>query len=384
MILFASTVDLTGEAGQCTATRALFLALRRLAEDQMVHLIAPHPQRPEELAEVEPEHMHLLPRKRSRSWSWSARAQISMAAHLWRLLRRGDVEAVIGRLSASIITAPLLARAFGVPYLLLARGLGWGEPIPAVRWLNARLATVIYAAFPEVRETLRPADPEDTGPIRVVPNAANTDLFRPLSGTGAREEVLEGVGLAAEDFVVGFTGRMEVHQRLDVLVEALAELRRRGHEKAKLLLMGEGPEQPRLRSRVEKLGLSDAVVFAGWIPQAELAPRVAACDVLYGVRSGDRPGSPLKIYEYLSAGRPVVVRNSEEFRFVKEIDAGVLVEEARAGPVASALEELAEAGPERRRSMGERGRSYVLEHHTWEQVGRRILDDVDGLRDGRP
>lgn len=379
MIVFASTVDLTGEAGQCTATRAVFLAIDRQAGDREVHLVAPRPERPEALPAVSRERIHLLPQKRRRSWIWSARGQAHMARHLVTLLRRGDAEAVVGRLSASIVTAPLLARTFDVPYLLLARGLGWNQPIPGVRWLNARLAAVVYAAFPEVLETLPGGKADVPGKMRLLPNAANTDRFRPLPDDGSRVEVRHAAGIEPGDFVIGFAGRMETHQSLGVLIQALAVLRRQGCEDARALLMGEGPERERLEARAEQLGLADAVVFTGWISQEEVARRVAACDVLYGVRSCGRPGSPLKIYEYLAAGRPVVVRASDEFRFVEEIGAGVTVEEARAGPVADALLALVEAGQEGRRGMGRRGREHVVQHHTWEAVGQTILEDVDRL-----
>lgn len=383
MIVFASTVDLTGEAGQSTATRAVYLALRRQVDDGELHLVAPRPRRPEALPEEERARMHPLPTKERRSWTWSARSQLRMGAHLARLLGRGEVEAVIGRLSASMVTAPLLSRAFGIPYLLLARGMGPNFPVPGVRRLNARLASVVYGAFPEVRAEMRSYRPGDAGPVRVLPNAADPDLFRPLPLEEARAEALGDTGIGRDDFLVGFAGRMEPRYRLEALIEAAASLRREGRAAPRLLLVGEGPDRSRLEALAAARDLDDEAVFTGWVDQEELVPRLAACDVLYGVVDATWPSSPIKCYEYLACGRPVIVRASEEFEFIERVDAGIAVDEETPDAVAEAMAELAARGREERLTMGRAGRAHVVEHHTWERVARVILDDVDELRAGR-
>lgn len=374
MIVFTSTVDLTGDAGQCAATRSIFLALHRTAGDRSVHLICPEPERPEMLAQVDGDRLHLLPAKRRRSWTWSARGQLHMARHLLGLLTSGRVSAVVGRLSASLVAPPILARGFGVPFLLLARGMGPRFPLPGVSWLNARLATEVYAAFEAVREKLGPHRPEGR-PIQLFRNAADPELFRPRPREQARARA--DVRLPEDAFLVGFVGSMEAYHRVDALIGALAHLRAEGMDDARLLLVGDGPVRGELEAMVEDLGLDEAVVFTGWVDQREVPRLVAACDVLYGAIALDRLGSPLKCYEYLACERPVVVADSEEFAFVEEIGAGLAVEEVTPEAVADALRELRAADPARRRAMGRAGRAHVVEHHTWDRLARRMLADVE-------
>ena len=84
--------------------------------------------------------------------------------------------------------------------------------------------------------------------------------------------------------------------------------------------------------------------------------------------------SPLKVFEYLAAGLPVVASGVDQLAgLLSDGDTGLLFEPGDAGALADALGLLADE-PERRASLGRAGRAAVLAHHTWDAVAGRILE----------
>ncbi|MEI5585041.1 MULTISPECIES: glycosyltransferase family 4 protein [unclassified Agromyces] len=113
-----------------------------------------------------------------------------------------------------------------------------------------------------------------------------------------------------------------------VAVEAVAELRRRGHD-ARLAWVGEGPQGPEVAALAERLGVADAVELVGGLAPEGVLDALAASDVFILPTSVETFG--VSIAEALLSGRPVVVGAEGGQRdFVREPD-GVLVRE-RTGP----------------------------------------------------
>ena len=75
-----------------------------------------------------------------------------------------------------------------------------------------------------------------------------------------------------------FLGRLVPYKCCDLLLKAAAGLLRSGA--ARLRIIGDGPERPRLEALAAELGIVDHVDFAGWVPHAEVAGRLAEADVL--------------------------------------------------------------------------------------------------------
>jgi glycosyltransferase involved in cell wall biosynthesis len=95
---------------------------------------------------------------------------------------------------------------------------------------------------------------------------------------------------------------------VDLLIEALAQLARR-HEKARLVLLGgTGDEITAMKALAERRGVGARAVFAGHVSPEETPRYLALADVLVSPR---RTGTntPMKIYTYMAAGRPIVATN---------------------------------------------------------------------------
>jgi len=217
-------------------------------------------------------------------------------------------------------------------------------------------------------------------PDRVItlPNAADPERFRPeIPGTSVRARYgLDGAR------VVGFTGAFFPWHGVGLLLDALTALL---HEipDAAALLVGDGPERAALEERVRREGLERRVRFAGWVGHESLPEHLAAFDIAVMPDSNDY-GSPMKIYEYMAMGKPVVAPRLGPLQDgIRDGETGLLFPPRDAAGLRSALTALLRDEPRRAR-MGELARAHVLANHTWDRNGSRVLDRMGlGLATGR-
>lgn len=215
----------------------------------------------------------------------------------------------------------------------------------------------------------------------MVPNPRYAGLSPFLSRAGPRlHHIPWGVDLerftaapapAIPPLVVGFLGVLDEHHAykgLDDLLQAAAIVRHQGLELI-LVIGGEGPELPRLRSRAAALGLGElAARFAGFIPDAALPEFFRSCHV-FALPSRDwrQEGFGLVLLEAMACGRPVlttpVVGIAGDLR---GNPGAVLVPPSSPESLARALSELASAGDFEKR--GDAARRLVAERYGWDLV----------------
>ena len=163
-------------------------------------------------------------------------------------------------------------------------------------------------------------------------------------------------GIPAEARIILYTGTFEPYQGLDLLVDAMAIVSRR-HPEATLLVVGGRPEQVEAL-RATAHSKSGRVVFTGYQPARDIAAYVAAADVLASPRIAGT-NTPLKIYSYLRAARPIVATDLLTHTQVLTRETALLVPpqpEAFAGAIERLLDDpalaarLAQAAAELARS----------------------------------
>jgi glycosyltransferase involved in cell wall biosynthesis len=162
--------------------------------------------------------------------------------------------------------------------------------------------------------------------VFLVPNGVNPKYFHPIDKTMCRSKL----NLDDAPFYFCFVGNLAPWQGIDKAIAAFAKLL---NEKpgldAKLLIAGTGPSRKELEKLASELKLEKKIVFLGSIAH-ELVPYVICasdvCIAPFGYWRNMKMGvSPLKLFEYLSCGRPVVVSSIPGTEIVKQLDAGIVV-----------------------------------------------------------
>ena len=211
-------------------------------------------------------------------------------------------------------------------------------------------------------------------PVHNVPKGVDAALFRP-DGPDVRAKL----GLADRRVVLS-VGRFVPIKNMPLLVDALARMRKTDSD-VHLLLVGEGPEQQALRQQAARLGVSDAVTFAGYVPQDQMAPYYRAADVF--ALASEFDNSPNVVLEAMACGLPVVATDvGGVAEYVDTGRGGSLVLRGDAEAMAKALAEWL-GDPGRRQSASAFNRQLVLERFSWSVSAERLLEVYREVLDRR-
>ena len=201
--------------------------------------------------------------------------------------------------------------------------------------------------------------------VTVVPNGVNTDRITP------------GVGsLDGDRPIVAFVGTLKPWHGVETLLEAAAL----AQQDWDLRIIGHGPQGETLRARVEDAGLQHRVSFTGAVTPGAVPGLLTDCSIATApypaVPAEDSYFSPLKVYEYLAAGLPVVASAIGQIpQILDGTDAGVLVAPSDAQALADAIDGLV-IDAERRQRMARNARTLAVLRHSWSKAVDTILSGV--------
>lgn len=217
--------------------------------------------------------------------------------------------------------------------------------------------------------------------VSLVPNGVDTSMFDPAAeGTSfRRQHELEGT------FLVLYAGAHGMSNDLAVVLQAAEQIETPG---VQFVFLGDGKEKAALQQEAEARGLVN-VSFLPPLPKAQMAQALAAADACLAVLKpieAYKTTYPNKVFDYMAAGRPVLLAIDGVIREVVErAQAGLFVPPGDAAALAEAVEELA-GDPERARAMGRRGREYVERHFDRADQARKFQAVLEGelAKRGRP
>jgi glycosyltransferase involved in cell wall biosynthesis len=294
---------------------------------------------------------------------------------------------------ADAATAPVLEQL--APDLVYERYALWGRT--ATAWAEGRVPSILEVNAPLVQEQLRHRELVDVAGADTVAEAALgtarlvTCVSEPVA-RWARETSPEANVVVLPngvdphriapapnphtgDFTVGFLGTLKPWHGVETLLSAAALAAAAGAP-WRLLVLGDGPLRNALEGSARQRGLD--AEFTGALAAADVAAHLHRMDVACAPypEQDDDYFSPLKVYEYLAAGLPVVASAVGQIpQILDHGDLGVLVAPGDADALAAAVTELRN-DPARRTALGERARAEVLERHTWRTVVERALSGV--------
>lgn len=267
------------------------------------------------------------------------------------------------------IAAARLGEAIGKPVVITARGNdltllpAYRTPRRQIQWAAERVAaiTTVSQALKDKAVTLGVSHDK----ITVLRNGVDLERFRPMD----RTEIRADLNLVGPVWLT--VGHLIERKGVHIAIEALART-----DDVTLLIAGDGPEAPRLRRLVSRLGIAHRVRFLGAISHDELCPCYNAADAL--VHPASREGMPNVVLESLACGTPVV---AAPFDGVLEVigtpEAGQVAASRTAGAIHEAWMRLWK-GPYERKAT----RCYA-ERFTWDATVRSQLSlytDVLGVQ----
>jgi glycosyltransferase involved in cell wall biosynthesis len=379
-------IPVFGSKGASVHVRELCRALAELGHEVAVFTPRPDGPRPDgfapEVVELEPDDGDeaaavLLARdpacgaaaaREVRSLLYAAATRRRLAA----ALRDFGADIVYERYALLATSGAWAARALDVPHILEVnaplsaeqaahRGLAFAVPARALERRLIREADRVVAVSTALERWLA-ANGVDPGRIAVVPNAVDPERF-----AGARRPV--AVDGAA---VVGFVGTLKPWHDVASLIRAVALLSCAGM-RLRLLVVGDGPERPALEAlaRAERLQAS----FVGSVAHDEVPGYVAAFDaaVVPYASAEDFYFSPLKLFECLAAGRPVVAADVGDVGCcIRHGRTGLLYPPGDVSDLAHGLLALL-VDPVRAAALAAAGRAHVRGHHTWARNAAAVV-----------
>ena len=267
---------------------------------------------------------------------------------------------------------PELPRALGMKNPLLLGGMS------VLEWLGYRTADACVALAPGIADAIRHRAPPGRR-IVTIPNGCDLALFTPEN----RRAPLNLAGIEPGDFVAGFTGAHGIANGLDAVLDAAAELRRRGRHDIKLVLIGDGNQKDRLVERARVEGLSNCLFFPP-VKKTEIARITASFDcglqILANVSAFYYGTSPNKFFDYIACGLPVINNYSGWLAdMINEHRIGLAVPPGDAARLAGAVMHLAD-NQEIARGMALRARKFAEETFDREKLAENLCEVIETFR----
>jgi len=202
--------------------------------------------------------------------------------------------------------------------------------------------------------------------VLVVGNAVNTTRFQPI----AKQSACRRLELESERPRAVFVGNLVEWRDFESLLQATRVLLETV-PMFELLVVGDGPARGSFEARAKALLPARTVRFAGEVPHTDVPFHIAASDFgLLPERVRSLDISPLKLFEYLSCGRPVVAFDVPGLDIVRTLGTGILVPPGDPGTLAAAMARLI-GSPELVQEMGRTGRAFVERERSWSSVARK-------------
>ncbi len=280
---------------------------------------------------------------------------------LGRRLRAERVDVVHAHMFGSNVWGTLLGRLAGVP-VVVAHEHSWAfEGDPGRRVLEGiigRTADALVAVSRADAELMHSYERVPRDRIRVIPSAW-TPRDRSPGG-----DLRADHGIPPDAVVVGTVAHLRRVKRLELLVEAFAMVLAEQPD-AWLLIVGEGPDRPRLEAAARRWGVEDRTAFTGHREDVDAV--WTAIDV--AAMTSDREGTPTAALEAMTSGTPMVAFGVGGLPELFAAGGGVLVPPHDTAVLARELAALA-ADPQRRRAIGAEGRARSQDYTLERQVAR--------------
>lgn len=238
--------------------------------------------------------------------------------------------------------------------------------------MNARAAELVITLTKGLKDIIVKRYNIPSKKVVVIESGTNTEHCRPMDNIKCRRMLQ----LDEQKHYVAFIGVLYSHQGIDTLIDAAPEVLRVCPDVV-FLVGGGGPMAEQWQNRVREKNLSAAFRFFGVVPYEQLPVFLNSADICVAPFTMNRgETSPLKLFDYMACGKPVVCSDIPSIRsLAKECEGILTVPPDDSYTIASALITLLTDDSKRAR-LGIAGRKYVEQYHSWDVIAQKILDAV--------
>ena len=202
--------------------------------------------------------------------------------------------------------------------------------------------------------------------VKVIGNGVNTKKFYPIHDESILWRGRERLGIAKEDTVIAFIGNLAPWQGVNILIESAFLL---FPNQLKFLIVGEGFLKDSLIKRVSNSEYKEKFIFTGMINYEEIPILINIADICVAPfisrRNRITGVSPIKVFEYMACGKPVICSRIEGLEFVEVEGVGRLIVPEDIIDLREGLLDLMK-NPQKRVNMGNNGFKIAREKFDWE------------------
>lgn len=309
--------------------------------------------------------------------------------HLWNnvaveealrdVLAEGPADLLYERYSPFGVAGSILAPRLGVPHVLEVNApLAWegkeyrkqalDEAAIFIERAALDSASLVLAVSRELEAALVSTG-VDPSKVSVMPNGVDVDLFRPEGPS--RRDGFEG------KLVMGFVGSLKRWHGIDVLATAFRRLA--SDARLHLLVVGNGPAGKEVNELARDL--PGRVTWVDAVPHESVPEYLRAMDLAVAPYPALEKFyfSPLKILEYMAAGRAIIAaRMGQISELLRHEETGILIEPGSPDALVAAIERLA-ADEDLRLSLGRAASLEARRAHPWTERAGRIIELARGL-----
>jgi len=200
----------------------------------------------------------------------------------------------------------ILCQGLGIPYTVLTYGKEVWETLPNLERKALESAAEIWTISRYSGDRLCQANNIPPAKVKILPCVVDGDMFTPDEKPRTLVEKY-GLGDAKVLMTVARLWSGDIYKGVDVTIRALPEIKK-VFPKVKYLVIGRGDDLPRLRQLAKDLDVADSVIFAGFIPTAELIDHYRVADI-YVMPSQE--GFGIVYLEAMACGIPVISGDSD-------------------------------------------------------------------------
>lgn len=206
----------------------------------------------------------------------------------------------------------------------------------------------------------------------VIHNGTDPNKFFPIEGT---EELKIKWNYPLDKFIIGYIGTLDFHKQLGVLIDAFNELIQQ-QSNLYLVIIGDGPALAKLTDKVKDLGLTTKVELRGWIQHDQINENLNCFDLAIH-HYANTYMNPLKIFEYLSAGLPVIAPDIPSVRSVFHDREDLLITGSSYEEVRNAINEVITNQNLREKLSNNQHLIHEIEgNYTWKKYTERIIAKI--------